>query len=104
MMLELIWIHFIADFLLQSHKMSINKSKNFYWLCWHCIIYGLPFLLFGLNFALAVIGWHLIIDFVTSKITSRLWKANEYHWFFCVIGFDQALHLTILYMLANGNI
>jgi hypothetical protein len=86
----------LADFLLQSDKMALNKSKSLYYLGQHCLVYGACFAfldpVFGLVNGLA----HFIADGLSSKVTSRLWQAGERHWFFTVIGLDQAIHLTVL--------
>ena len=92
----IIWIHFVADFILQSTKMAQNKWNSFKWLGFHCIVYTIPFLYFGVKFALITSGLHFIVDFITSKITHNLWEKKEVHWFFVVIGLDQAVHLSIL--------
>ena len=97
-MLALIWLHFLADFLLQSNQMSIRKSSSFKWLCLHTTIYAAPFLVFGWQFAVITLVAHTTIDFVTSKINKHLWQNKKLHWFFTTIGADQALHLTQLYL------
>ena len=94
--LALVWVHTLADFALQSDKMAINKSSSNKWLALHVAIYSLPMMLFGWRFALANFAAHFCTDWVTSRMTSRLWKAGERHWFFVVIGIDQALHMTAL--------
>jgi len=94
--LALVWIHFVADFPLQTDKMAINKSTSNRWLLAHVTCYSLPFLLFGWRFALVTFCLHFVTDYFTSRGTSWLWKHEKRHWFFCLIGFDQAIHLTTL--------
>jgi hypothetical protein len=40
---------------------------------------------------------HFITDAITSRTTSYLWQKGERHWFFVVIGLDQAIHMTTLF-------
>ena len=96
--LILIWLHFVADFLLQSDKVATNKnkSKSNRVLTHHCFIYSLPFVWVGVWFAVVNAFLHFIVDWVTSRVTYRLFQAEERHWFFVVIGLDQAIHLTAL--------
>jgi hypothetical protein len=111
----LLWIlftHFIADFVCQTHEMSINKSKSNYWLNYHVLVYScitfgawiIPYTLFGMNdFNLTIMllfpitfVTHWITDYFTSRWTSRLWAKKDVHNFFVVIGLDQFIHYTTL--------
>jgi hypothetical protein len=92
----LVWLHFIGDFLLQSDDMAQNKSKSTGWLLYHTSVYSLPFLILGWKYALVNMIAHTAVDAVTSRVTSYLYKKDERHWFFTVIGLDQAIHLTCL--------
>ena len=105
--LVLVWLHFIADFILQTDKMAINKSKDERFLFYHSIVYGLPFLFFGIAFTIVNIVLHMVVDSITSQITSILYKQNKRHWFFVTIGADQAIHITILLLtwgVLNGQV
>lgn len=94
--LILVWLHFVADFVLQSDKMAKGKSKDNVILLSHVAVYSLPFLYFGIMYAIVNVFLHFCIDYVTSRATGKLWAKGEVHWFFVVIGLDQALHLTSL--------
>ena len=115
--------HFIADFVMQTREMAINKSSSTYWLSRHIFAYGNTLLfsgffgvlimyLFGTNlfhlipliigYVLLNAGLHWVTDYFTSKQTTRLYmkeiKKTEpnYHNFFVMIGLDQAIHIICL--------
>jgi hypothetical protein len=115
--IAIFWVHFIADFICQSDKMALNKSTSFYWLWVHMAAYFIPFLIFsliysiiyidpvwslytGIFFPAAVAFLHLCVDYFTSKINSALWHGSESkHFFFCGVGLDQSIHMTINLLL-----
>lgn len=96
MIYAILFIHFVADFVLQTDAMSRGKSTSNRWLITHIAVYSLPFLMFGPLYSIVNSATHLVIDYVTSRMTSTLWKKGEVHNFFVVIGFDQFLHVAIL--------
>lgn len=89
--------HFIGDFILQTDDMAKNKSKDNMALTYHIAMYSLPFIiLFGPIYAVINGLLHWVIDFTTSRISSKLYQKGDIHNFFVVIGFDQFLHMTCL--------
>lgn len=103
----LLTIHWIADFILQTDEMAKNKSSSNYYLGIHILYYTIPFLIiFGIKFALVNGIAHFLTDYVTSRITSKLYAKGDVHNFFVVIGFDQLIHSTTLilsYIYFFGN-
>lgn len=110
--------HWVSDFILQSNWMSTNKSKSFPVLIAHTLTYSVAMcvmitILTEFNmlidkyvysyilFLLIMFITHTIIDFITSKINSKLWDKNEVHWFFTSIGFDQWLHYLTIFITIN---
>lgn len=102
----LLVLHWIADFLLQTRWMATNKSSRLDALGLHVAVYttalGLgAIVIFGaieavLWFAAANGVLHFATDFVTSRITSKLWKEQRIHGFFLVVGLDQLIHQVTL--------
>ena len=120
----IIFIHWIADFVLQTDWQSQNKSKNNFALLSHTSNYSLVWLLpmclvFGvmkegattewivwttLYFSMITLVAHTITDYFTSRLNSKLWSEGKVHYFFVSVGFDQVLHygqlfLTYYYLL-----
>jgi len=89
--------HWFADFILQTRKQATNKSTSNYWLAKHIGVYSLCLLPFGWKYALINGCAHFCTDWVTSRGTSYFWKKQNTHAFFAVIGFDQLLHMAVLY-------
>lgn len=105
MLLILLSVHFVADFVLQTDWMALNKSKNVNALLVHCAVYAACFLPFGVSFACVTFMLHSAQDSITSRLNGRLWQANERHWFFVGIGADQLLHawqLGVTYSVIGG--
>jgi len=61
---DMLIIHLIGDYILQSDKMADNKSQSSKWALIHVLIYTMPFLLLTTSFyALSFIMFtHFIID------------------------------------------
>lgn len=112
-------IHFIADFVGQTDKMAVNKSKSYEWLTRHVIAYTyitiigslIPILvivklsgtLYSADFVTVMFCWvllnsilHWITDAITSRLSSKMWAAGRRHAFFVVIGADQLVHQLCL--------
>lgn len=108
MIYAIIWSHFVCDFILQTDKMAQNKSSSNAWLARHILVYtgGLVIFMAAMQFKVAGAGVfaycvtnglaHFVTDYITSRITKRLWAEKRVHDFFVVIGFDQAVHITTL--------
>lgn len=89
-------LHFLSDFILQSNWMAQNKSSSNKALGLHIFIYSVPFLLIGWKYAILNGVFHFITDYITSRITKKLWSKGDVHNFFVIIGLDQLLHYTAL--------
>lgn len=114
----IIFIHWVADFVLQTDWQAQNKSKNNYALLSHTSNYSLVWLLpmclvFGkmkegattewivwttLYFSMITLVAHTITDYFTSRLNSKLWSAGKVHYFFVSVGFDQVLHYGQLFL------
>jgi hypothetical protein len=113
--LTMIAIHWVSDFILQSQHMSNRKSSSNYYLTLHVTIYTFctivcwSLLFYFTNhvvttrkifLSLGLIFWmHWLTDYVTSRMTKKLYKQERYHDFFVVIGFDQLLHYIQLLLV-----
>jgi hypothetical protein len=104
--LILLVTHWIADFVCQTHWQASNKSKNNWALGAHVATYTLilaffsvivfgPTLLTGLFIVVNGI-LHFITDYITSRITSKLWAEQKVHDFFVIVGLDQLIHQVTL--------
>jgi hypothetical protein len=111
-----LFIHFVADFIFQTDWMATNKSKSNVSLMAHVITYTLVtgvgmFLAqvilpnffdvvfqptFAAFFATLNGVIHFFVDYVTSRINSKLWDAKQVRNFFVGVGADQFIHATTL--------
>lgn len=106
--MSIIFIHWIADFIFQTHWMATNKSKSNIALGLHVFVYSFIVTVgISLIFGLQPILWaaafcfifltHFATDYVTSRMSSYLYAKGDFHNFFVVIGFDQILHYAQLF-------
>ena len=125
-LIYMFFLHFIADFALQSREMGKNKSKKVEFLIKHCLIQGVVFFvgllpLYGtlaapfaiINMLIhGAIDWHIWRLYMVSvlyrqfdkkipwkdrpKLVSKKYPFWEDHYFYLTIGFDQFLHMTTL--------
>jgi hypothetical protein len=118
----IIVIHYFADFIMQDEKWATNKSKSNLALLSHVTTYSLiwlvmSFVLFAhvvpgksnyvlpaLVFASVTFVTHFCTDWITSRITSKMFAEGKYgsslpNWgAFSVIGLDQVLHYAQLFL------
>lgn len=104
----MLFVHWIADFMLQTVWQSKNKYNNWKALFGHVMIYSLVmslgFSIVGglsrLHYAILVSGitfiTHLLIDWFTSNLNYILWNMKMPYYFFGCVGFGQFIHLSIL--------
>ena len=125
-MYKLFFLHFIADFVLQSREMGKKKSSEAKWLLSHLAIQFLVFIPFT-NWKFALVNT-IIHGFIDSNIWNGYkalafwrikqnpqhpllilnddfqdrWKYWDDHLFYTFIGLDQMLHgLTLIYVASK---
>lgn len=105
MIYVIIWAHFVSDFILQTDKMAKGKSSSNRRLAEHIAVYTAALLVVlawehsirgALLYCVVNGAAHFATDYVTSRMTKRLWEQKRVHDFFVVIGADQAVHMTTL--------
>lgn len=106
--LAILFLHWIADGVLQTDKMAKGKSKNWKDLLDHTITYSGIFTLASIvyivitnNIQMIAFGpitfiFHTATDYVTSRVNARLWEQKKVHGFFVSVLFDQWLHFVQL--------
>ena len=115
-LLTLFFAHFIGDFVFQSRDMAENKSKHLGTLMQHCFIVYLTLFLaahfiglettVAIKFALLNAVLHGLIDANIWKLCARRMKEKgqtfrywKDYWFYTTIGFDQFLHVSIMFLV-----
>lgn len=109
LVLAILVIHLMSDFFLQSEWMANNKSKNWWALSLHVLVYSwataLSWVVVGIDIAPIhhifgiTFGAHFVTDAITSRITSYLYQKQKFRLFFSMIGIDQVLHYTQLFLM-----
>lgn len=118
-------VHFVADFMLQSHWQAQNKSKRndalfghvAVWtacltaaaVLWFGFTFGAKGVVVGMVFGLGNGVLHFVTDWSTSRWSASYFKealpltynndpraSQHWHDFFVVIGFDQYVHQLTL--------
>lgn len=98
--------HFLGDFVLQTDAMAKGKSTSNMWLVKHVYAYSAvlfcgAWIIMPLSnawlFAVANGLLHMATDYVTSRLSSKMWQQERVHDFFVVIGADQLIHTLTLY-------
>lgn len=106
--------HWVSDFVCQTDYMARNKSKSNKALFIHCFVYTLGFIPFAFIYLPSITNvflfliinlfLHMSIDYITSRITSKLSSQGKYgsdtipnFGMFSIIGLDQMLHYISLF-------
>ena len=108
--LWILFLHWIADFVCQTDKMALGKSKNWNDLLNHTFTYTI-IMAIGIFPVFATIStpicWflflsntfliHTVQDYITSRENCKLLERyTSKHNFFVLVGFDQFLHFAQL--------
>jgi hypothetical protein len=104
-LVALLAAHWVGDFVLQTNFQASNKNKRLDALSLHVATYTATLfvaavILFGLMSAITFVvvnaALHFVTDYITSRISSKLWAKQDWHRFFATIGFDQLIHQATL--------
>ena len=110
LVIGILLMHYVFDFLLQSHWMATNKSKDDWALTLHALTYTLGLALVAIamwceeimtpqcaaTWVLANSCLHFYTDYLTSRINARLFGV-DWHNFFAMVGGDQMIHYCCLF-------
>lgn len=108
LLIAVLIVHWVADFILQTDRQALNKSKSNKWLTCHIATYtSVMAVAFGFKFGLVNGLLHWITDYGTSRASSIYWARGQRKNFFIVIGLDQLMHTIFLIInldLATGGV
>lgn len=106
-------IHWVADFVLQTHEQAINKSSKNSALLEHTVTYSFVWYFAAVCYATINLGtynpWnlhtfvgitfvaHTVTDWFTSRWCKYYFSRQNYHNGFVVVGIDQILHYIQLF-------
>ena len=118
LIIEIILIHFLADFALQTNNQAQGKGvgKNL-WnfdLFKHCLTYSFVWMIWFFcnveTYAFVIIGTlfifitHYITDWITSRLSKPLFEEGDIHNAFVIVGADQVVHyITLILFLYYTN-
>ena len=100
-------IHYIADFILQTEWMALNKSLSFSPLLAHVAVYTSALFMaavlavpFEEAFLWAIINGlaHFCVDYFTSRLMRWAREQQKNRLFFQIYGIDQTLHYICLFL------
>jgi hypothetical protein len=115
-------VHFVSDFILQTQDQASNKSTSNKYLATHVFNYSLLTMICWIFLFKCVLAFplteeipagkinaidvfvltflfHFATDYITSRLTRKLWQEEKTHDFFVVIGFDQLIHFIQLFSM-----
>lgn len=110
MVLCILFVHWFADFVLQTDSQAKEKSSSNMALTGHVLMYTVVWMLFitisvmiteNVNllwFIPITFVSHWITDYFTSRLNKKLWNKGNTHTFFVSVGFDQFLHYIQLFL------
>jgi len=116
--LVILFVHWFADFFLQTDKQAKGKSKNWgdllahtftystMWIFASCLLIGYEnkgqttqwYVTHSLLFAGITFICHTVTDYFTSRLNAKLWAKRDVHNFFVSIGLDQYFHYVQLFL------
>lgn len=111
--LFILFIHFLADFPLQTHEQATLKSTSNKWLFYHVgtytLVWSAMFWVLPLHFidgTTRFFSWfmftlligvpHFIVDWTTSRLNKVFFDKGDYHNGFVGVGADQVIHYVCL--------